>query len=298
MANPLTTLRKLIVDTHNADELRTLCFDLGVKYDALPGEGTPAKSRELILYLGRHRQLARLLAAVGQGRPEAFEAAGLRADPAAVQALEAALPAWEAAELGAEADKLRRAVEAMAEAGLPVAPAQERLAALEARLEQLDVPATYRARVTGSGAVAQGAGAVAAGEGGVAVGRDVGGDVVVGNKSTGVDQRGQRVEHQANVYQAAPGSTVPLDSGLTKGWNVEAIRQMLLAAFNDRELTTLCFDRFRAVYEGLRRGMSKEDKVCHLIDYCLYQDQVDVLLVEVKRRNPAQYNRFAGRLRA
>ncbi len=182
MANPLTTLRKLIVDTHDADELRTLCFDLGVSYDALPGEGTPARARELILYLGRHRQLARLLAALGQGRPEAFAQAGLEADPAAVQALEAALPAWEAAELGAEADKLRQMIAGMVELGLPVAPAQERLAALGARLEQLDVPATYRAEVKGSGAVAQGPGAVAAGEGGAAVGRDVHGNVIVGGE--------------------------------------------------------------------------------------------------------------------
>ena len=43
------------------EELRTLCFDLGVNYGALPGEGTAAKARELLLHLGRQRQLDTLL---------------------------------------------------------------------------------------------------------------------------------------------------------------------------------------------------------------------------------------------
>jgi tetratricopeptide (TPR) repeat protein len=36
------------------EELRDLCFDLGVKYDDLPGEGAAAKARELVDYLERH----------------------------------------------------------------------------------------------------------------------------------------------------------------------------------------------------------------------------------------------------
>jgi hypothetical protein len=44
-------------------------------------------------------------------------------------------------------------------------------------------PATYRATVYGSGAIAQGPGATAAGEGGMAVGRDVKGNISIGGGS-------------------------------------------------------------------------------------------------------------------
>jgi hypothetical protein len=42
------------------EELRDLCFDLGVKYDDLGGEGAAAKARELIDYLERHCRIPEL----------------------------------------------------------------------------------------------------------------------------------------------------------------------------------------------------------------------------------------------
>jgi len=156
------------------------------------------------------------------------------------------------------------------------------------------------ARVQGSGAIAQGPGAVAAGAGGVAVDGDVHGDVVVGNKQTGIDQR---VGHQTNVagdyvvQQGAGGQQLPIDPGLTEGWNVEAIRHMLSAAFSDGELTTLCFDRFHAMYEDFSSGMPRSQKIERLMNYCFRQGLMEALLGEVQKRNPAQYRRFDGRLR-
>jgi len=52
---------------------------------------------------------------------------------------------------------------------------------LAALLDAAGARPTYQATVQGSGAIAQGRGAVAAGAGGIAVGRDVKGDLVVGD---------------------------------------------------------------------------------------------------------------------
>ena len=41
----LTKMRQLLIAHFSADELRTLCFDLRVDYDALPGEGKEGKAR-------------------------------------------------------------------------------------------------------------------------------------------------------------------------------------------------------------------------------------------------------------
>jgi hypothetical protein len=44
----LTRLREILDTRFNREELRTLCFDLGLDYDDLPGEGRAAKARELV----------------------------------------------------------------------------------------------------------------------------------------------------------------------------------------------------------------------------------------------------------
>ena len=48
------------------EEVRTLVFELGIDYDELAGETKTGKLRELLLYLRRQEQLARLLAHLGQ----------------------------------------------------------------------------------------------------------------------------------------------------------------------------------------------------------------------------------------
>ncbi len=95
MENPLTHLHQFIVKRYDLGELRTLCFDLSVNYDALPGKGTSSKARELLLYLGRRRQLDELLDKLHQDRTRSFDSAGLSTDPTA---LYAALPVFETGE--------------------------------------------------------------------------------------------------------------------------------------------------------------------------------------------------------
>jgi hypothetical protein len=88
MGNPLARLRQVIVERYDLEELRTLCFDLSVdspalrasaSVDALRGEGTAAKTRELLLYLGRRGRLEDLLDAMPESLSEAFEPAEMYA---------------------------------------------------------------------------------------------------------------------------------------------------------------------------------------------------------------------------
>jgi len=70
MSDPsLMRLRQLIVGFFSDEELRTLCFDLGLNYDALPAVGTAGKAREVILALGKLGRLPELVAYVRQVRP-------------------------------------------------------------------------------------------------------------------------------------------------------------------------------------------------------------------------------------
>jgi hypothetical protein len=78
------------------------------------------------------------------------------------------------------------------------------------------------------------------------------------------------------------------------GINTEAVRQLLVAAFDDTELMTICFDRFYPVYnERFSGGMSKGEKVQALLDYCVRHGLLKTLVELVKERNPYQYNIYA-----
>ena len=59
-AADLGQLRRLLVQHFSANDLRSLCQDLGVAYDVLPGEGTDAKARELITFMRKRGRLADL----------------------------------------------------------------------------------------------------------------------------------------------------------------------------------------------------------------------------------------------
>ena len=63
-------LRKMIVACFNASELRTLCFDLGVEYDDLPGEGRADKARELVAYFERRGRIRELEEHCRRARPD------------------------------------------------------------------------------------------------------------------------------------------------------------------------------------------------------------------------------------
>jgi hypothetical protein len=62
-------LRQLLERHFNEEELRTLCFDLGIDYDALPGTGKAGKARELVAFSDRRGRIEELIALGAQMRP-------------------------------------------------------------------------------------------------------------------------------------------------------------------------------------------------------------------------------------
>lgn len=65
----LAALHKQIDRVFNLEEVRTLCFDLGVDFDSVRGEGKSARIRELILQLARQERLQELIDLVRLQRP-------------------------------------------------------------------------------------------------------------------------------------------------------------------------------------------------------------------------------------
>lgn len=94
MENPLSRLHRLIVERLTLAEVETLCFDLGVNYDDLPGDTLSTKARELILALGRRRTLESLLTALLRNRPDLSGEPALRSDRESVEVMYRALPAF------------------------------------------------------------------------------------------------------------------------------------------------------------------------------------------------------------
>ena len=79
--------------------------------------------------------------------------------------------------------------------------------------------------------------------------------------------------------------------------NTEVVRELLIAAFDDNDLMTLCFDRFHPVYdEKFASGMSKSDKVQKLLEYCVRQGSLEDLVKLVRERNPYQYSMYVDRI--
>jgi len=99
-----TKLRQTIVEYFNAGEMRTLCFDLGVDYDDLPGQGKANKARELISYLQRRDRLPELMRMVKQLRPNISWEDGPRRIREAPRPAQGAAPE----QLRAETESLRR----------------------------------------------------------------------------------------------------------------------------------------------------------------------------------------------
>jgi CHAT domain-containing protein len=66
----LIELREILASRFSDGELRDLCFDLGVDYESLAGEGKSAKAREFIAYLQRRGRLAELVSAGKQMRSD------------------------------------------------------------------------------------------------------------------------------------------------------------------------------------------------------------------------------------
>ncbi|MCA9916306.1 MAG: AAA family ATPase [Anaerolineales bacterium] len=60
----LARIRHALVDSFDLDELRTLCFDLGMDFESLPGQSKPAKAREMVNYWRNRHDLTTLTEAI------------------------------------------------------------------------------------------------------------------------------------------------------------------------------------------------------------------------------------------
>ncbi len=69
----MSELRSVIEKYFDEEELRTLCSDLDVDYDSLPGDGKAAKARELASHFMRRGQEYLLAVTVAGLRPNAVE---------------------------------------------------------------------------------------------------------------------------------------------------------------------------------------------------------------------------------
>lgn len=67
--NDYRPLREQIGETFNEEELRTLCFDLGISYEDLGARGRVANIRELIDWAKRNGQLDRLQNTLVSAKP-------------------------------------------------------------------------------------------------------------------------------------------------------------------------------------------------------------------------------------
>jgi hypothetical protein len=101
-------LRRVLAGHFDEGELRTLCFDLGLEYDAIPGRDTAEKARELVAAMRRRNRLAELVDAVRReraGLPWEEWLAAARAHPAGWPAEE---PGQQAPPAGEEAARAGR----------------------------------------------------------------------------------------------------------------------------------------------------------------------------------------------
>ncbi len=67
----LIDLRKLLIEHFDLEELRLLCFDLGLDYEELAGRTKSTKMQDLITYLQRRGELQRLIDEASGQRPHA-----------------------------------------------------------------------------------------------------------------------------------------------------------------------------------------------------------------------------------
>jgi hypothetical protein len=81
-------------------------------------------------------------------------------------------------------------------------------------------------------------------------------------------------------------------------YKLRNIRKLLTTVFTDEELRRLCYDesQFRPVYEQFSAGMSKDQVVQRLMEYCERKGLLGNLLEIVEEEAPTAYNNFAGKL--
>ncbi len=66
----LIELRDIVIRRFNISELKTLCFDLSVEHEDLPGEGKFGKAQELVAYCQRRSRIPELIKKGQRQRPD------------------------------------------------------------------------------------------------------------------------------------------------------------------------------------------------------------------------------------
>lgn len=66
----LVQIRDVLVNRFSAEELRDLCFVLGVNFDSLEGNGHAAKARELVIYFNNRHRIPGLMREIEKMRPD------------------------------------------------------------------------------------------------------------------------------------------------------------------------------------------------------------------------------------
>jgi hypothetical protein len=153
--------------------------------------------------------------------------------------------------------------------------------ALLALLQPQGTDQSQRARADQGSAAATGRGATAAGSGNIQVTGDVQGGVT--------------------IFQSGwpPAAGAEVDTG---GYDLQAVRDLLLAAFTAPDLRRLFLYTPNAELRRLSREFGPNDGLNAMVEtaiqFCLARRLLPDLLGEVERANPRQYAHFAGRLRA
>ncbi|MGB4803576.1 MAG: hypothetical protein WBV59_13025 [Anaerolineae bacterium] len=99
------------------------------------------------------------------------------------------------------------------------------------------------------------------------------------------------------AFSAPPEPPPPSPPVRPSETDTRAVRALLTDALSDEELTTLCFDHFRPVYDQFSTGMARTAKIQHLLEYAEKRQQVARLIELVEDLNPAQAAAHRGRLR-
>jgi hypothetical protein len=75
-------------------------------------------------------------------------------------------------------------------------------------------------------------------------------------------------------------------------YNQRAIRELLLAAFDDSEFSVFCSDYAPAVKQKFTEGQTRPQRVVLLIDHAQRHGLMDKILLQVKGANPFQYSAY------
>lgn len=199
----LANLRDLLNRHFTQEELRQLCFNLGIEYENLPGDTRIAKAQSLLEHGLRHNRLPDLVQQCAQVRPKVEW-----------PDVAAALAEWQGLQREIAADRARLA------GVFPEDAIDLMLTPLRARKES-----GFLAHMFGSGTVAQGTGAKALGEGAIdASGATVGGSIISGTLSAKGDFAGRDI-HTWNITHQTASAEDKSAAGLSDAYLNHILRR-------------------------------------------------------------------------